>query len=93
MTSQPAPLLEAKLGTPNGDIVDDLILDIGRLRFIDATGLSVFVSEHKRLCAQSSNLVVVSPTPRMWRLFHITGLTKFLLIDPPRKFYGQPGDN
>jgi anti-sigma B factor antagonist len=60
----------------------DVVLDIGLLTFIDSTGLSLFVSQHKKLQAEGHELVIYSPTPRARRLFEITGLTDVFTIDP-----------
>jgi anti-sigma B factor antagonist len=75
-----APLLAAELvnlAQHGGDVV----LDIGQLTFVDSTGLSLFVSQHKKLAAQGHSLVISSPTPSARRLFEITGLTDVLSIE------------
>lgn len=59
----------------------DLVLDIGLLTFVDSTGLSLFLSEHRRLRAAGSNLVIFGPTPMAQRLFEITGFNQLLDIE------------
>jgi anti-sigma B factor antagonist len=60
----------------------NLVLDIERLTFLDAAGLSTILTLHKRLSAQGSNLVIHSPSRMARRMFEITGLTSVLWIEP-----------
>jgi anti-anti-sigma factor len=75
-----APFLRDKLA----DLAGDVVLDVGLLTFIDSTGMSLFLSMHKKLQSQGHSLVIFSPTPMARRLFEITGLTDFLHIQPVR---------
>jgi anti-sigma B factor antagonist len=77
-----APLFREYLIGITADLKGDLVLDIGLLTFLDSTGISLLVSEHKRLIAQGSSLTVFSPTPMARRLFEISGLTSILTIVP-----------
>ena len=58
------------------------MLDIKKLSFIDSTGLSVFVSQQKKLSANGRKLVIYAPTAMARRLFQITGLGEVLTIEP-----------
>jgi anti-sigma B factor antagonist len=62
----------------------DVVLDVGLLTFIDSSGLSIFVTQHKNLQRQGNRLVIYSPTPSARRLFEITGLTEVFSIEPSR---------
>jgi anti-anti-sigma factor len=75
-----APFLRDTLVNLAGDVV----LDVGLLRFLDSTGMALFVAMHKKLKSQDHTLVIFSPTPSARRLFEITGLTDFLHIQPVR---------
>ena len=55
-------------------------LDISGLEFMDSTGLSVVIAEHKRTSASGGELVILSPQSQVQRLFEITGLTEVLHI-------------
>jgi anti-sigma B factor antagonist len=66
----------------NATLEGDLVLDIRQLSFIDSTGLSVFVSQHKKLSAKGQRLVIQAPTAMALRLFQITGLVDVLTIEP-----------
>jgi anti-sigma B factor antagonist len=60
----------------------DVVLDIGLLKFIDSTGLALFLTFHKKLDVDGHKLVIFSPTPITRRLFEVTGLAEFLSIQP-----------
>lgn len=80
-----APSFREYLVNSSADLKTDLVLDIGLLTFIDSTGLSLLVSEHKRLSARGSSLTIFSPTPMARRLFEISGLADLLSIVPARR--------
>jgi anti-sigma B factor antagonist len=55
----------------------EIVLDISALDFIDSTGMSLFVTAHKRAASDGRRLVVSLPTPRVLRTLQIVGLTDF----------------
>ena len=75
-----APLLEAQITEAVRAGHAQVILDFGDLKFIDSSGLSVLVSNHKRLRDAGGDLVVESPPPAALRLFEIAGLDRVLTI-------------
>ena len=75
-----APLLEAQITEAVRAGYAQVILDFGDLQFIDSSGLSVLVSNHKRLRDAGGDLVVDSPPPAALRLFEIAGLDRVLTI-------------
>ena len=77
-----APFLVRTLVEVNKTIEGDLVLDIKKLSFIDSTGLSVFVTQHKKLEAKGQKLVIYAPSAMARRLFEITGLEQVLAIEP-----------
>jgi len=77
-----APSLAHELLAVATENEGDVVLDIGLLTFIDSTGLSLFVSQHKRLVAQGRMLTIYGPTPSARRLFEVSGLTDVLHIEP-----------
>jgi anti-sigma B factor antagonist len=77
-----APFLVRTLVELNDTLEGDLILDIKQLSFIDSTGLSVFVSQQKKLFSKGQKLVIYAPTPMARRLFQITGLDDVLTVEP-----------
>jgi anti-anti-sigma factor len=61
-------------------IEGDIELDCSRLEFVDAAGLGVFVSAHRRLDGQGWKFVLVEPTPLLLRLLSVTGLDACLYV-------------
>jgi anti-sigma B factor antagonist len=62
------------------DGVVHVALDLSALEFMDSTGLSVLIAEHKRTTASGGELIIVSPQSQVLRMFEITGLTEVLHI-------------
>ena len=79
-----APELRDRLASIEGDVE----VDCSELQFVDAIGLGVFVSAHKRCDEQGWKLVLVEPSPMLLRLLGITGLDTTLHVRsdlaPPR---------
>jgi anti-sigma B factor antagonist len=70
----------AELRNRLASIEGDIELDCSRLEFVDAAGLGVFVSAHKRLDGEGWKLVLVEPTPLLLRLLSVTGLDASLHV-------------
>ena len=62
------------------DGIVHVALDLSQLEFMDSTGLSVIIAEHKRTTASGGELVIVAPQTQVARVFEITGLTEILHI-------------
>jgi anti-anti-sigma factor len=74
------------------DGVVHVALDLSGLEFLDSTGLSVVIAEHKRTNASGGELVILSPQSQVRRLFEITGLMGILQIHPEEEdgTFGDP---
>jgi anti-anti-sigma factor len=59
-----------------------IALNVAEVTFIDSTGLSLLVTEHKRAESMNGELLVFSPTLQLVRLLQITGLDAYLNIRP-----------
>ena len=55
-----------------------LIADLSEVDFLDSSGLGALVGGLKRLREAGGSLALVISTPRILRIFEITGLTKAL---------------
>jgi anti-sigma B factor antagonist len=51
-----------------------VVVDLGRVEFLDSTGLGVLVGAHRRLRASEGTLSLVCPHERLLKIFRITGL-------------------
>jgi anti-sigma B factor antagonist len=52
----------------------NVVVDLGRVEFLDSTGLGVLVGAHRRLKARDGSLNLVCPHERLLKVFRITGL-------------------
>src|SRR3954453_9990356 len=55
-----------------------LVVDLAEVRFIDSTGLKLFLSIHARLDARGGEMLVVCPDPILRRLFEVSGVVEQL---------------
>jgi anti-sigma B factor antagonist len=69
-----APQLRDKLAEVTSRKAEVVIVDLGAVEFLDSTGLGVILTAWKEVTAQGCALAVVSPQPRITRIFEITGL-------------------
>jgi anti-sigma B factor antagonist len=57
-----------------------LVVDLNRVRFIDAAGLGALAGAARRATARGASLRVVCTRPHIRRLFRITGLDQAVLL-------------
>jgi anti-sigma B factor antagonist len=57
-------------------------LNMAEVSFIDSSGLSVLISEHKRMESMNGELIIFSPSHQMRRLLELTALDSFLNVRP-----------
>jgi len=73
-----APMLRDQIRELSAKGAVHLIADLGRVDFLDSTGLGALIGGLKRLREAGGSLALVISTPRILRIFQITGLTKAL---------------
>lgn len=64
------------------DGVCHVSLNVAEVTFMDSTGLSLLVSEHKRMESMKGELIIFSPSWQVRRLFQVTALDTYLNIRP-----------
>ena len=69
-----APLLEAQLAPVSQRPSPALVVDLSAVGFIDSTGLGVLVATLKHVRESGGSLDVVVSTPRVLKVFALTGL-------------------
>src|ERR1700727_226775 len=79
LSSAPA-LRELLAGAFEDDGPRRIVLDLSDLIYLDSTGLSIFVSAHKRASASGVEFCLANPNPSVARLFKITALDHFFTI-------------
>jgi anti-sigma B factor antagonist len=73
-----APLLREQIRELAAKGAVHLIADLDRVDFLDSAGLGALVGGLRRLRKAGGSLALVISTPRILRIFQITGLTKAL---------------
>jgi anti-anti-sigma factor len=74
--------LYEKLSELADEGVCHVALNVAEVTFIDSAGLSLLVSEHKRMESMDGELIIFSPSRNMRRLLQITALDSYLNIRP-----------
>ena len=57
-----------------------VVVDLGRVEFLDSTGLGVLVGGLKKVRAHDGSLQLVCNQDRLLKIFRITGLAKVFVI-------------
>ena len=55
---------------------NELVVDLTNVEYLDSTALGVLIGGLKRMRERDGNMVLVCPSPRIRRVFEITGLDK-----------------
>jgi anti-sigma B factor antagonist len=67
-----------------------LLFDLGKLSYLDSSGLGVLVGALKRVREREGDLVLVVDNPRLLRLFELTGLEKiFNMVSTRQEALGR----
>jgi len=77
-----APQLRRRLDEPIQAGCKDLVVDLGRVTFLDSTGLGVLVGRLKMVRSQGGRMRIVGATDRVLKVFTITGLDRVLEMFP-----------
>ena len=54
----------------------ELVVDLSKVDYLDSTALGVLIGGLKRIREMDGNMALVCPSPRIRRVFEITGLDK-----------------
>jgi anti-sigma B factor antagonist len=69
-----APRLRERLNEVTGSGQNHIVVDLGRVDFLDSTGLGVLVGAHRRLRATNGTLRLVCRHEKLLKIFRIAGL-------------------
>ncbi|MCE5198233.1 MAG: STAS domain-containing protein [Armatimonadota bacterium] len=58
----------------------ELVVDLTKVDYLDSTALGVLIGGLKRMREVDGNMVLICPSPRIRRVFEITGLDKIFDI-------------
>jgi anti-sigma B factor antagonist len=76
-----APSLWKELSDAIPQVKGELVIDLAGTRFIDSTGMGVFVRAFKRLQNGDVKLVLRSPNHTTRKVIELTGLDQILLVE------------
>ena len=80
--SSAPPLRELLSRVLDDDRLHRLVVDLSDLIYLDSTGLSVFVTAHKRASASGVEFSLANPKPSVGQLFKVTALDQvFEIVD------------
>jgi anti-anti-sigma factor len=68
-----------------------VVLDLARLRFMDASGLAVIARGADRLEATGGTLTIRTPAAMIAHMLQITGFARLVQLEPGESAYGPPG--
>lgn len=75
-----APQLKQQMISLLEEGAREVVVDLSRVDYLDSTALGVLIGGLKRLREMDGNLALVCPSPRIRRVFEITGLDKIFDI-------------
>ena len=75
--------LTDELDKASREDIDDVIVDLQKVTYIDSSGLGVLVGAHRRLKAEGRSLVLRIADAEMIKLLAITGLDQVFAIETP----------
>ena len=71
-----APQLKQQMISLLESGANELVVDLTKVDYLDSTALGVLIGGLKRMRERDGNMVLVCPSPRIRRVFEITGLDK-----------------
>lgn len=75
-----APLLRQAIVDEVEKGTKHLLVDLSKVEYLDSTGLGILIGGVKRLKEQDGSLRLLGASPRITRIFEITGLNKIFDI-------------
>jgi anti-sigma B factor antagonist len=79
-----APIVDTQLAELVEAGFTNIVVDLGKLRFLDSTGLRLLLSWEARARAEGVEMRVLPGPPPVQRIFAIAGLTKLVSSAAPR---------
>jgi stage II sporulation protein AA (anti-sigma F factor antagonist) len=64
--------------------IKHVALNLAELEFVDSVGLSVIISEHKRVESMGGELIIFSPSDLVRKTLEVSGVDRYLHIRPER---------
>ena len=75
------PARSAAIAALEHDGATTVVIDLGRMSFVDAKGVCALLEAHRRLRERGMTVRVANPQPLVLRVLRITGVDSVLLDD------------
>jgi anti-sigma B factor antagonist len=79
------PSLSGYLDAAVNENAGDVHLNLSKVKFVDSSGIAVFVAAAKRLRDRGNDLVVEATPPNVAKVLEMTGVTKLIRLDARRR--------
>jgi anti-anti-sigma factor len=73
-----APRLRSAIAALHDEPIDEVVIDLTGLEYIDSVGIGLLVASRRRLEAEGCTFTLRDPAPPVRRLLEITGLIEYL---------------
>jgi anti-sigma B factor antagonist len=73
-----APRLRSAIASLQHESLDEVVVDLEGLEYIDSVGIGLLVASRRRLDAEGRRFSLRNPSPAVMRLLEITGLVEYL---------------
>jgi anti-sigma B factor antagonist len=73
-----APRLRNAIASLQNEALDEVVIDLEGLEYIDSVGIGLLVASRRRLDAEGRRFSLRNPGPAVLRLLEITGLVEYL---------------
>ncbi len=60
--------------------LNNIVLDLNNIKFIDSSGLGAILSLYKKLKAQQGKIAVINLSQQVKRIFNLSGVLKLLVV-------------
>lgn len=66
--------------------VHHILLNLGKLEFMDSSGLGVILGRYKKIAGLGGEMVVCSISPAVRRLFELSGMFKIIRLETDEQY-------
>jgi anti-sigma F factor antagonist len=68
------------------EMIQHILLNLGKLTFMDSSGLGVILGRYKQVTSLGGEMVVCAISPSVRRLFELSGMFKIIRLETDEKY-------
>lgn len=72
--------------TMEKEAIHHILLNLGKLQFMDSSGLGVILGRYKKIASLGGEMVVCSISPAVRRLFEMSGMFKIIRLEEDEEY-------